>query len=539
MRIWRFACACAAAALFVLPSAAADLEAQATVGPRVQIETGLIEGANLPSGARAFLGIPFAAPPVRELRWRDPRPAASWSGVLHADKFAPQCIQPLRSSLANHYSGVESVSEDCLYLNVWTRPDLRKAPVVVYIHGGAFYIGSGSMGIYGGEGVSQEGAVFVNFNYRLGPLGFLALPELSAESAHGSSGNYGLLDQIAALRWVQRNIEQFGGDPENVTIVGQSAGSMSVLMLQASPLAKGLFHRAVGMSGAMIGGPLRLPSREQAEQDGMKLQAAWKASGLEQLRALPADRLVVPRVPGGPGTGPAVDGHVLPAPLTDLFARKVQNDVPLLIGFTNDESFGGLGPVSSLAEYRDKARALFGAQTERFLQLYPASIDAEAATRAREADRDGTVAASMFAWALLQKANGNAPVFAYQFSRPHNYFAGVTFSDLDPVTAGAYHTSEVPFWLGTQDAFNRYRPTRAWTPEDRAMSGAMLHALVAFARTGKPDLAGLDWPRFAASRPQLVEFAGSPRVTSWPDRERLAFFAEFYAEPTPQPRKKK
>ena len=188
---------------------------------------------------------------------------------------------------------------------MWAKPGLTKAPVIVYIHGGAFYVGSSSMGLYGGDAVSEAGAVFVNLNYRLGPLGFLALPELRAEAGNGSSGNYGFLDQIAALHWVRNNIASFGGDPDNVTIVGQSAGSMSVLTLQASPLAKGLFQRAVGMSGAMIDGPIRMATLQQAESDGTRLKEVWKAKTLADLRDMPADRLVVPRVPGGPSTGPA------------------------------------------------------------------------------------------------------------------------------------------------------------------------------------------------------------------------------------------
>lgn len=511
-----------------VPSASRSVD-HAGVAKTVKTAAGLVRGIAQRDGAQAYLGIPYAKPPVRELRWRAPQPAEAWRGVLNADRFSPLCVQPMRSSLANQYSGAEAISEDCLYLNVWTRPGLRKAPVVVYIHGGAFFVGSGSVGIYGGEAMAKAGAVFVNLNYRVGPLGFLATPALRAESADGASGNYGLLDQIAALRWVRENIARFGGDPDNVTIVGQSAGSMSVLALQVSPRAKGLFHKAVGMSGAMIAGPIKLPSRTEAEDAGTRLMAAWKAQSLAELRAMPADRLVVPRVPGGPSTGPFFDGHVLPDTIPALFAAHGQSDVPLLLGFTHDEALGGMGQVSSLADFQKKAHDRFGAQAERFLSLYPASSDAEAEEQARIADRDETMVTAMFEWASLQAAHGTAPAYAYQFSRPHHYVAGVRFADLDPTTAGAYHTSEVPFWLGTLDAFDRYRPTRAWTPQDRAMSHAMMQTLLAFARTGKPETSGVSWPRFAADRPRLVEFADTAAQQDWPDPRRLAFFKAFHA----------
>ncbi|MBB4613468.1 carboxylesterase/lipase family protein [Novosphingobium taihuense] len=490
---------------------------------------GLVRGIVQQGGVEAYLGIPYAKPPVRELRWRAPQEANSWRGVLNADRFSPLCVQPMRSSMANQYSGPEAISEDCLYLNVWTRPGLRKAPVIVYIHGGAFYVGSGSVGIYGGEALANEGAVFVNLNYRVGPLGFLATPELRAESPDGASGNYGLLDQIAALRWVKANIARFGGDPENVTIAGQSAGSMSVLALQASPLAKGLFDKAVGMSGANLAGPIGLPSRAEAEEAGTKLMATWKAKDLAELRAMPADRLVVPRVPGGPSTGPSVDGHVLPNPIPAIFAARRQSDVPLLLGFTRDESLGGMGPVTSLVDFRDKARKRFGTQAERFLSLYPATNDVQAQEQARMADRDETMVTAMFEWARLQSINGSSPAFSYQFSRPHHYAPGVRFADLDPTTAGAYHTSEVPFWLGTIDAFDTYRTTRAWTPQDRAMSRSMMQTLLAFARTGKPETRDVAWPRFSADRPRLVEFAETVSQQDWPDPRKLAFFKAFHA----------
>lgn len=510
------------AAVIAVPAAAQNAP------PAVPIDNGQIEGVRLASGVGAYLGIPYAAPPVRELRWRDPQPVARFERTLHADRYAPQCPQPGRSIIANQYSGAESTSEDCLYLNVWAKPGLRKAPVIVFIHGGAFFIGSASMPLYAGEGVAQRDAVFVNLNYRLGVLGFLSHPELTRESAHASSGNYGLLDQIAALQWVRRNIAAFGGDPANVTVVGQSAGSMSVLALQSSPLAKGLFQRAVGMSGAAIDatGPFALRPLAQGEAEGVKFQQLVKAGTLSEMRNLPVDRLTVPRSPGAPMIGPLQDGYLLPQPIAAIFAQGRQNDVPLLLGFTRDEALGGFGTVTTLAEYRAKAAQRFGDHASRFLTLYPATTDAEARAMARMADRDSTMVLPMKKWAEAQTLRGKASVYTYMFAHPHRYAPGVQFSDLDPATAGAYHTSEVPFFLDTINSFNRYRKTRDWSSSDIELSGAMADALVAFAATGIPDTSKLKWPSFARSSQKLIKLKTPPSVDTWPETGRLSVFGD-------------
>jgi para-nitrobenzyl esterase len=529
MTKFRALAACASLALIGAHAAAVAKTAPATPA-LVQTDAGPVEGKRLDSGVTAFLGIPYAAPPVRELRWKDPKPAPPWKSTLHADRFGPQCMQPQRGLLTNQYSGAEVTSEDCLYLNVWTKPGLRKAPVIVYIHGGGFFIGSAGMPLYGGEAVSREGAVFVNFNYRLGALGFMAHPALSAESPHKTSGNYGLLDQIAALKWVKANVAKFGGDPDNVTIAGQSAGSMSVLTLQASPLTKGLIHRAVGMSGGLGAGPGATPTLAEAEAEGVKLQKYLKAESLEQLRALPADRILVPRIPDGPRVSANQGGYLLPEATETIFAKGMQNDVPLMLGFAHDESFGGFGEVKGLDDYRAKATARFGDRAAAFLDLYPASTDAEAKAQARAADRDSTMASSMAHWAEAQLKHSRNKVYTYQFSRPHSYAAGVKFTDLDPATAGSYHTSEVPFWLGTLDSFNRYRTTRAWTAADRAFSLEMTRSLVAFARTGNPDTAGIKWPAYEPKSPMLIDLGATARTSPWPDRRKFKFFAD-----TPRP----
>lgn len=301
---------------------------------------------------------------------------------------------------------------------------------------------------------------------------------------------------------------------------------MSVLTLQTSPLTKGLFHRAVGMSGAAMGGPFSLAPLAEGEREGLKLQVFVKARDLAALRMLPADRLLLPRVPNGPSIGPVQDGRVVAEQPAAVFARSGQIDVPLLLGFTKDEALGGMGPVTGLDDYRAKAAARYGDRVDAFLSLYPANTDAEAIANVREADRDGTMVMAMSAWATAQTRNGSAPVYTYQFSRPHSYVLGVRFPDLDPETAGAYHTSEVPFWLGTLDSFNAYRSTRAWTAKDRAFSTMMLRSLVAFARTGKPHTNELHFPQYDPANPKLLELGGTVARSAWPDADKLEFFRE-------------
>jgi para-nitrobenzyl esterase len=521
-----------AAAVFaaVLASVTPSMGAPAPTGGdvAVRVDGGAIVGKRLPTGVRAYLGIPYAAPPVRELRWREPQPVKPWSGVYNADRFSPECLQGLRNRNANQYFGEEATSEDCLYLNVWAPARASRAPVIVYIYGGAFNIGSAAMPIYGGQGLAQKGVVFVNLNYRLGPFGFMAHPALTSESSARASGNYALLDQIAALKWVQRNIAKFGGDPGNVTIVGQSAGGASVSLLHASPLAHGLFQRAVSMSGnsvsrGFMGGVTRLA---QAEQDGVAFQNALKVADIAQMRALPGDRILTGRPRGvGLGWAPIVEGHVLPEAAPDLFAAKRQNDVPLMLGFTSDESFNGLAGATSIADYRARATRSFGARAEEFLKLYPAATDADAARVSREAARDASIALATRDYARAQINDGHSPAYVYFFSKAHRYPPGVVLSDIDPATAGAYHTSEVPFWLDVIDAFNVIRPTRAWTRGDHALADRMAETLISFARSGKPTVpGGVAWPAYEPQQERIVEFGDQVRVISWPNREKLDFF---------------
>ncbi|MFM2300286.1 MAG: hypothetical protein RLZZ84_22 [Pseudomonadota bacterium] len=514
--------AAAAQAQPVPPAAAIPVAA-------IPVDGGLVEGASLPSGVDAWLGVPFAAPPLRDLRWKAPQPVAAWPGVLHADRFAPECLQPLRSPRQNHYFGNEATSEDCLYLNIWAPQGVRqKLPVVVWIYGGGFNIGSAAMANYSGEPLAKAGVVRVNIAYRVGALGFMAHPQLSAESGYNGSGNYGLMDQIAALQWVQRNIAKFGGDPANVTIVGQSAGSMSVALLQLSPQAKGLFQRAVGMSGSPFGGMLGPVPLAKAEAQGLALQQELGAASLADLRALPGDRVAAAISPRDPIV---LDGKVLTGSAEDTFAAGQQSDVPVLIGYTRDESFRPLGPVASAADLDAALRARYPQTAAAILAAYAGADPARAAA---DIARDSTVGLQMAQWAKAQQRYGKAAAYAYLFTRRQPYAPGITFSDHDPATVGAYHTGDVPYWLRTRAALNLFRVTRNWEPGDVALEGEMSAALLSFARSGVPTSPALgQWPRFDPARPRLIWLGTESKPISWPHLADMGLFAGSAAQTRP------
>jgi para-nitrobenzyl esterase len=514
-------------------------------GDPVQIDSGAIAGKQLASGVRAYFGIPYAAPPVRDLRWREPQPVQSWQGTFVADRKAPECIQNLRAHDINHYFGEEATSEDCLYVNVWAPPtahasgDLSgpandstaraKQPVLVWIHGGGFTIGSSGMANYDGEMLARKGAVFVSFNYRLGLVGFMAHPQLTAESPHHASGNYGHLDQVAALQWIHRNIAAFGGDPANVTIMGQSAGSMSVLGLQASPLTASLFQHAVGMSGGPGLGPPS-PTLEEGEQIGLKYQAALKAASLAEMRQLPADKLLAIQNQCSAGCGssfqarPIVDGFFLPESALERVASGKARDIPLILGFTHDESWNELRSATTVEQFRQSAARIFGDQAGGFLKLYRPATQADVSRLAADAVRDGGMATVMRGWARAHKTAAQASVFLYVYSHPHRYAPDIKFSDHDPATAGAYHASEVPFFLQTLDALNLFRTTRNWTDHDRELAERMADCLVAFARSGNPSTAQVAWPPYQLNKERLVEFGNQVRVVEF-DTTRMNFMA--------------
>ncbi|MFV3128950.1 carboxylesterase/lipase family protein [Niveispirillum sp. KHB5.9] len=501
--------------------------ATATAAQIVRVEGGVIEGRPLDSGVNAFLGVPFAAPPLRDLRWRPPQPVQPWAGTLHADRFAPMCLQPMRGSTINHYFGHEAISEDCLYLNVWApkepAPAGKPYPVVVWIYGGAFNVGSASMLNYSGEFLARQGVVYVALSYRVGTLGFLAHPELTAEGG-GHSGNYGLMDQVAGLEWVRNNIAGFGGDPGNVTLVGQSAGSMSIGLLMASPAAKGLFHRVVGMSGSPFGALLPPIALTDAEADGKRLQDVLRVGSLADMRALAGDRIIATPLPR---RSPIVlDGKLLSLPPDQAMKTGGHSDVPVMIGFTRDESFRSLGNPADIPAYEALVKSSFPGVADKVLKAYAVKDAADLRRTVTDIQRDATLGRQVAAWARAQKQ----PAYVWLFTRRHPYTAGISFADHDPATVGAYHTGDVPYWLGTLDALNLFRRTRDWEPADQQLAARMQGMLLSFAK-GQPPAP--DWPRFDPKRPRLMELGEQVRVTDWPRYATLDLLAGWEAAPPP------
>jgi para-nitrobenzyl esterase len=459
-----------------------------------------------------------------------------WNGVLHAERQAPMCLQPVRSRTMNHYFGNEATSEDCLYLSVWAPARAENLSVVVWIYGGGFNVGSASMANYSGEGLARSGVVRVNLSYRLGALGFLAHPDLTRESDYGGSGNYGLMDLIAGLQWVQRNIAAFGGDPKNVTIVGQSAGSMAVALLQASPPAHGLFHKVVGMSGSPFSEPLTAVTLEQGEATGLELQRTLGAQSIEQLRDIGGDRIVTAPVAREPIV---LDGrYVIGA--AKAFESRQHSDVPLMLGFTRDESFRPLGPVASVAELESAVRQSFPSTATAVLAAYRATDAQGAARAAADISRDSSVGAQMANWARAQAKFSESPAYAYFFTRRQPYAPGITFLDHDPATAGAYHSGEIPYFLRTRDSLNLFRQTRIWEDVDVALEEDMAALLVSFAREGKPASPRVrEWPAFDAARPRVVSLGAEIAVVDWPNYEALPLLAApraMVAPPSARPR---
>jgi para-nitrobenzyl esterase len=501
-----------AAAIFLALSASAGAQT-------VVVESGKIEGSTLSSGIRAWLGVPFAAAPVRELRWKPPQPTARWEGLFHADRPAPMCLQSGRARTMNHYFGIEATSEDCLFLNVWAPPSAKKLPVVVWIYGGAFNVGSASMANYSGEGLAERGVVRVNLAYRVGPMGFLAHPELTLEGG-GHSGNYGLMDQVAGLEWIKRNIAAFGGDPDNVTIMGQSAGSMSVSLLQIDQKAKGLFHKIVGMSGSAHGGQMGPLPLAKGEAGGVALQRKLNAATIEAMRDISGDRILAASSIA-PESAIVIDGAHISGSPNEVFAASRQSDVPVMLGFTRDERFANLGPVKTVAEYEAVVRAAFPTKADAVLKAYSVKDETSVGRTLVDLMRDMSVGRQMYLWAEANRHWGKAPTYAYFFTRRQPYVPGIKFSDHDPATVGAYHTGEVPYFLRTLDSLNLFRKTRNWGDGDQELSDTMSNAIVQFARTGNPG-----WLAFDVKKPRVMRFDIGDGLMDWPNAKALSLLAE-------------
>lgn len=501
----------------------------------VRIASGLVSGAVSADGlVHAFKGIPYAKPPLGARRWRAPEPPEPWDGVRRAENFGPSSLQPSRLPNSVAYFGREAQSEDCLYLNVWTaaRSGEERRPVMMWIHGGAFYLGSGSLPIFQGEALARKGAVVVTVNYRLGRLGFLAHPQLTKESQRHASGNYGWLDLIAALRWVQVNIGAFGGDPDNVTIFGQSAGSTTINAFMTSPQTRGLFHRAIGQSGGALGPPGRpggssMLMLDAAEKAGWEFCRALGTSSIDELRSRPAEdiQLVRPEAgwtiqqvldPSKPGpieretAWAIIDGDILPEPPHGVFIRGAQHDVPLLTGANSSEG-AMFAAASSLAAFTEQALTEFGGRAESFLAQYPARDDAEAAAASRAARGDQTFVAQNWLWARLHARSGRR-VFHYRFERPS---PAPEFTSL-----GAFHGAEIPYVFGTLDA--REWP---WPPSDRDLADTISSYWLNFSATGDPNAEGLpQWPRFDESQPATMIFGEYAAPGAMPKPDLLAFW---------------
>lgn len=504
----------------VVVGALASLHAQVTrpiPSDPIRIGGGLVSGT-IADGVKTYFGIPFAAAPVRENRWRAPQAVAPWRGVLTANRMPAECVQGLRSSTINHYFGDELSGEDCLYLNVWapaTSQPAGRLPVLVWIYGGGFNQGSASSPIYAGRELARKGVIYVALNYRVGIMGFLAHPEMTKESGHHASGNWGFLDQVVALQWVQKNIAAFGGDPANVTLIGQSAGSMSINNLQASPLAKGLFRRAIGMSGSTFrSGAGPQTTLAEAEATGLTLQQALKATNLAEMRGFSSDKVMTAAQAGSVRASQIIDGYFLPDAVDTIFKSGRQNDAAVLTGSTARD-IGTTVPIRSaktLAEYQALAGQMYGEKAADLLALYPAATDAEAARQAEEVGRNSGFTLGARTWAREQTRTGKEPAYLYLLSRVQPFTPGVAYSDFDPATAGAYHMGDVPYWLGTYDAFNLFRRTRDWTAWDRELSTLMQDVIVAFARTGNPSVRAAQFARYALDNETRVEFGDSVRV---------------------------
>ncbi len=457
---------------------------------------GKIEGTYLKNEAiKIFKGIPFAAPPIGDLRWKAPQAPKNWEGFKNCTAFSASPVQnkpqPFYCWSEEFIAQPEPLSEDCLYLNVWTKAKRKKEklPVFVWIYGGGLNSGSANCAIYDGLEMAKKGIVFVSVNYRVGVFGFMAHPELSAESGKNASGNYGFLDQIAALKWIQQNIEVFGGDAQNVTIAGQSAGAFSVTALIASPLAKGLFHKAIAQSGGLLSNML-IQDLAKAENQGMKFMKKANVDNITKLREISALDIQKMSSNGDLGQfGTTLDGYVLPADLNKHFKNKLHNKTPLITGWvTGDGSFFP-GKIPSADEYKKEAKENYGMQANEFLEIFPGNTNEE-------------IKANKNKLTLLNFAGQPAHLLASYNSR-NSYlyqFSHVPVDKPNFPNYGAFHTSEVPFALHTLHTWNR-----PWREIDREVEEKMSNYWVNFAKTGNPNGKNLSfWPKYENQKGEIL-----------------------------------
>jgi para-nitrobenzyl esterase len=500
----------------------------------VGVEGGQVAGAEV-SGVWTYKGIPYAAPPVGTLRWRPPQPVVHWEGVRAATAFAPACVQAHRPAdayfsdiIAFYGLNIDRTSEDCLYLNVWTAAAAgARAPVMVWIHGGGLTAGHGGEPTYDGTALAKRGIVLVTINYRLGPLGYLVHPLLAAESEQHASGNYGTLDQIAALKWVQQNIAAFGGDPGRVTIFGESAGSWSVNHLVATPLAKGLFQRAIGQSGGGFGSFGSAYTKQELEAAGEQFAKSLLGPdvkpSLDALRAKTGAEIMSVSQPVA-RVSPNVDGWVFPDTIYNIFAAGRQNKVPVIVGSNADEgaSLGAAGPRGvTLAEYRKTARETYGSLADEFLKAYPASNDAEALAGRIQSYTDQAFGWEMRTWARMMETVS---------SNTHLYFFSRVPPAPDGRKFGAFHAAEIIYVFDNLGKSPAPYANRAYDDTDRRLSQQMASYWVNFATTGDPNGPGLPpWPLFTTPGDEALEFGDAVQVRKGIRKDRLDFTDRFYA----------
>ena len=459
----------------------------------VNIESGKISGKTTDDGTiLSYKGIPFAEPPVGDLRWRAPRPVKAWQGIKECTRFSASPMQspPVPFSMWSEEFLIpkEPIGEDCLYLNVWTaaKSDNKKRPVLVWIYGGGFRSGGSACPIYDGEAMARKGVIFVSINYRVGIFGFFAHPGLASDGE--KSGNFGLLDQIAALQWVKRNIASFGGDPEQVTIAGQSAGSMSVNALVASPLAKGLFNKAIGQSGANF--TRGNPEKSVAEMEIGRSFQSLGASSLLELRKISSEELFKK---GSGNYRPYIDGHVLPAHIADIYAQGKQNKVALLTGWNQDEGLM-ITPMKNAVDYKADMAKRFGEKAAALLSVYPGDSDATASQSQLDLSRDQVFGLHNYIWGLMQDKQ-KLSAYVYRFTR------------IVPATGEykkfkAFHTGEVPYAYNNLSFVNR-----PWEEADHQLANMMSDYWVNFIKTGNPNGKGLpNWPLFNEKERQTLYF---------------------------------
>lgn len=489
--------------------------------PVKSVTGGQIEGLTTSVGIEAFKGIPFAASPVDERRWRAPQPVDPWDGIKSCKSWGPSPMQgkpgPFMYWSQEFLIPEEPISEDCLYLNVWSgaKEATEKRPVLVYIYGGGFVSGGSGCPIYDGEAMAQKGVVFVSLNYRVGVFGFLAHPELSAEAEYGTSGNYALLDMIAGLEWVQENIATFGGDPHNVTIAGQSAGAFAISYLTTSPLAKGLFHRAIAQSGgSFVTSSLRPDvTMEQAEQQGIAFaKNALNCTNLAELRAKSAEEIL--QAQGGL-RGPIVDGYVLPKGNQEMYQQGKHHDVPMLIGWNKDDLV--MGPPQKAADFRAAMKERFGNQADAFFKVYPAATEEEAAQAQHDLGRDQVFGIQGYIWAKTQDRYGTSPIYVYIFNRAlPAYKAESQF--------GAFHSGEIVYAYDNLTTLDR-----PWEAIDQEIADVMSSYWVNFAQNGDPNGKGLPrWKPFTSQKQKVQIIDEKTRSTKLPDRAQLSFLAEVF-----------